>query len=388
MSNCHFSELRKFVTPEIVFGTGARKLACRYAANFGARKILLLSDPGVMRAGWTSEMTSSLDEAGLPYIVYSAISPNPRVEEVMAGADLFKTEQCNIIIAIGGGSVLDCAKGIGIVYSNKKHILEFEGADRVQVPMPPLICIPTTGGTSADVSQFAIISNRSALNKIAIISKAVVPDLSLIDPETLTTMDNYLTACTGIDAMVHAIEAYVSNASSPLTDIHALEAIRLLLDNLVPSIEHPFDIRLRTSVMLGSLEAGLAFSNASLGAVHAMAHSLGGFLDLPHGECNAILLKHVINFNYEAAEERYLSIGEALGIDMRSIDVGARKHALLRAIDSFITSAGIDRNLSQIGVSHGDIPELARKAIADVCMVTNPRRANIRDIEVIYEEAL
>jgi len=215
-----------------------------------------------------------------------------------------------------------------------------------------------------------------------------VPDLSLIDPETLTTMDNYLTACTGIDAMVHAIEAYVSNASSPLTDIHALEAIRLLLDILVPSIEHPFDIRLRTSVMLGSLEAGLAFSNASLGAVHAMAHSLGGFLDLPHGECNAILLKHVINFNYEAAEERYLSIGEALGIDMRSIDVGARKHALLRAIDSFITSAGIDRNLSQIGVSHGDIPELARKAIADVCMVTNPRRANIRDIEVIYEEAL
>lgn len=196
-----------------------------------------------------------------------------------------------------GFGAIDCAKGIGVASTNRKHMLEFKGVDHVPIPGPPFIAIPSTAGTSADVSQFAIINDTDRRCKFAIISKSVVPDVALIDPTTTTTMDPYLTACTGMDALVHAIEAFVSTAHSPLFDIHALEAIRLVCKHLPFAIRNPQDAEARGGMMLASLEAGLAFSNASLGAVHAMAHSLGGYLDLPHGECNVLLLDHVVAFN-------------------------------------------------------------------------------------------
>ena len=186
----------------------------------------------------------SLDEAGIESVLFSAVSPNPRDSEVMSGAELYRSEKCDAIIVVGGGSPMDCAKGIGIVSTNNCHILDCEGVDNVSNPMPPLICIPTTAGTSADVSQFAIINNSAERVKIAIISKSTVPDVALIDPETTTTMDPYLTACTGMDALVHAIEAYVSNASSPLTDLHALQAIRLISANLLTAIAEPHNLSL------------------------------------------------------------------------------------------------------------------------------------------------
>lgn len=381
-------ELRKFVAPEFIFGLGALKLAGRYAKNFGASRILIVTDPGVMAAGWTDQVIDNLELEGLPYVIYSGVSPNPRAEEVMRGAEVFKNSGCNLILAVGGGSPIDCAKGIGIVSSNKKHILEFEGVDRVSIPMPPLICIPTTGGTSADVSQFAIVTDIQEKIKIAIISKAVVPDVSLIDPVTLTTMDRYLSACTGVDALVHAIEAYVSIAHSPITDLHALAAIRLLSSHLLQSLSEPDNLELRSQVMLGSLEAGLAFSNASLGAVHAMAHSLGGLLDLPHGECNAILLEHVMSFNFPEASDRFLHIGEALGLDLGKRSLTEKKAAILAEVMRLRKAGGIDQSLGQKGVHRTDVPELSRKAINDPCIVTNPRRPVRRDLEVIFEEAL
>lgn len=381
-------ELRKFVAPEFIFGFGARLLAGRYAKNFGARKVLVVTDPGVIAAGWTKDITDSLEEAGLAYMVFSGVTPNPRAEEVMAGAELYESEGCNVIVAVGGGSPMDCAKGIGIVSSNKRHILEFEGVDQVPVPGPPLICVPTTGGTSADVSQFAIISNTLERIKFAIVSKTVVPDVALIDPVTLTSMDSYLTACTGLDALTHAIEAFVSNAHSPVTDLHALEAIRLISSNLLSAIAEPDNMDIRANMMLGSLEAGLAFSNAILGAVHAMAHSLGGFLDLAHGESNAILLEHVMAFNFAAAPERYLRIGEAMSLDLRGMSLTAKKSAIVSEIARLKKAVGIEHRLAQLGVHRTDVPMLTKKAIKDPCMVTNPRRASSRDIEVVYEEAL
>lgn len=228
----------------------------------------------------------------------------------MLGAEFYRSEGCNVIVAVGGGSPMDCAKGIGIVAAHGRSILEFEGVDRLRVPSPPLILIPTTAGTSADVSQFVIISNQDERMKFSVVSKAVVPDVSLIDPETTLTMDPFLSACTGIDALVHAIEAFVSTGHGPLTDPHALEAMRLIDGNLVQMIANPGDIALREKIMLGSMQAGLAFSNAILGAVHAMSHSLGGYLDLPHGLCNAALVEHVVAFNYSAAPERFKVIAE------------------------------------------------------------------------------
>lgn len=381
-------ELRKFVAPEFVFGVGSRHLAARYARNLGGRKILVVSDPGVVAAGWTKDVIESLVAAGIPYALYTGVTPNPKVDEVMAGVAVYQAEQCNAIIAVGGGSPIDCAKGIGIVSSNQKNILLFEGVDMVKAPMPPLICVPTTGGTSADVSQFAIISNPLERVKFAIISKSVVPDLALIDPATLTTMDSYLTACTGLDALTHAIEAYVSTAHSAMTDLHAIEAIRLVSRNLLPSIASLDDLELRTKVMQGSLQAGLAFSNAILGANHAMAHSLGGALDIAHGECNAILLDHVIEFNLPSSPERFEHIAEAMGLDLRGMNTREKSTALLNYVRELKRAAGIMRNLNDLGVGRDDVTFFSDHALKDPCMATNPRRASKRDIEVVYEESL
>ena len=382
------SELRKFVAPEFIFGINAINLVGQYAKNFGITKILLVSDEGVIKAGWTAKVIHILQNAGLSYEIYSKVSPNPRDFECMEGAEYYHFNKCDGIVAVGGGSVIDCAKGIGIVASNNRNILEFEGVDMVTNPMPPLICIPTTGGTSADVSQFAIIADTKEKVKIAVISKAVVPDVALIDPSTLTTMDSYLTACTGIDAFVHAIEAFVSNASSPITDLHALKAIELIYNNLHLSIIEPESIEYRTQVMLGSLEAGLAFSNASLGLVHAMAHSIGGLLDFPHGECNALLLPHIIKYNYDEEPERFNKIAQIMNLPLNGLKSSEKALAIFDHIQNFKSTVGIKRTLSDIGLKATEITHLAKNAIKDPCSVTNPRRPNEKDIEIIYEEAL
>lgn len=382
------SALRKFVSPEIVFGAGSRKAVANFASNFGARKVLLVSDPGVQAAGWVADIEALLRVGGLEYTTFTGVSSNPKVEEVMAGAELYKSNECDVIVAIGGGSPMDCAKGIGIVSAHGRNILEFEGVDTIRVPSPPLILIPTTAGTSADVSQFAIISDPVRRFKFSIISKAVVPDVSLIDPEVTETMDDFLTACTGVDALVHAIEAYVSTGSGPLTDTHALEAIRLINLHLEPLVANPSDSQLREHIMLASMQAGLAFSNAILGAVHAMSHSLGGFLDLPHGLCNAMLLEHVIAYNFSSADERFKRVAETMGIDTRGMTMPTVKARLMDRVILLKRTVGLESKLAQLGVRTSDIPSLSNFALQDPCILTNPRKSSQRDVEVVYEEAL
>jgi alcohol dehydrogenase class IV len=381
------NELRKFVAPEFIFGKNSRLLVSRYVQNYGGKRILLVTDPGVIAAGWGREIQTLLQESDFEVVVFDALSPNPRDYEIMNGAELYRQAGCDVIVAVGGGSPLDCAKGIGIVVSNGGSILSYEGVDQVPVPMPPLICIPTTGGTSADISQFAIITDTSEKVKRAIISKSVVPDVALVDPVTLTTMSPYLTACSGMDAMVHAIEAYVSNASSPITDVHALEAIRLIHSNLLFSVQNPDNEIFRHQIMLASLQAGLAFSNASLGCVHSMAHSLGGFLDLPHGECNALLLPHVVNYNFTVAPERFSRIGQALGLDLSGLNESESRKKMVNSIIDLRKSCGIDGGLAARGVSLSDVNQLAENAFDDPCNATNPRAPIGSDLETIYKEA-
>ena len=382
-----FTELRKFVAPETVFGVGALTIAGQYAHKFGIQRPLVVTDKGILEAGWAHKAMESLAAFDIEGVLFSEISPNPRAEEVMAGAMAYVENDCDGLVAVGGGSPMDCAKGIGIVVSNGGHILSYEGVDKIIVPMPPLICIPTTAGTSADVSQFAIINDTERKTKVAIISKTIIPDVALIDPQTLTTKSPYLVACTGMDAMAHAIEAFVSNAHSAMSDLHALEAIRLVSTHLRASLENPEDMELRARTMMGSMQAGLAFSNASLGAVHAMAHSLGGYKDLPHGECNALLLPHVIDFNFSAAPERFKVIAEAMGLDSRGMSTGEVRSWLLRSMTALREAVGIDEHLASRGIRTDDIPVLSRKAVLDPCLVTNPKSATSRDIQVIYEEA-
>lgn len=381
-------ELRKFVAPEYIFGLDARKMATSYCKKLGAGRTFLATDSGIRKTNWYTEFENSLKEERIEYVLFDQISPNPRDHEVMEGARKYQEYKCNIIVAVGGGSVIDCAKGIGIVVNNNKPIGSFEGIDKIEKPIPPLICIPTTAGASADVSQFAIINNPEEKYKMAIISKALVPDVSLIDPFVLRTMDNYLTACTGMDALCHAFESFVSNANSAFTDLFALGAIRLIHENLILNMLYPDDIQARGKTMLGSLYAGLAFSNASLGCTHSLAHSLGGYFDLPHGECNAILLPHVVDYNFNYATDRYKKIAETVGLSISELTDSQIKNRLISYLLTLKKNINIIGDLKGKGVTRDVIPLLAKKAIKDPCNATNPKVPTASDLEAIYKEAL
>lgn len=383
MNHSILLNLRKFLVPEIVYGEGAINLAGLHCKNFGASKVLIVSDQGVRDAGWTRKVEESISEAGLDSITFSAVTPNPKDHEVMAGTKVYLESGCDLIVAVGGGSPMDCAKGIGIVATNGGTIAEYEGIDEVTTPVPPLVFIPTTAGSSADVSQFAIITDTTRNVKIAIISKMVIPDIALVDPLTTTTMSPELTAETGMDALCHAFEAYVSTVASPLTDMAALSAAQLAWGNLRGARFTPEDKTYRNNMMMASLMAGLAFSNASLGIVHALAHSLGGAFGLPHGECNAILLEKVVLYNYSAASKKYDRLAEAMGIEISSVNGEDNSEALANALQSLRKDLNITNRLIDLGVKLPDIRLLAEFALKDPCVASNPREATQADLEEI-----
>ncbi|MBE0582654.1 MAG: iron-containing alcohol dehydrogenase [Desulfofustis sp.] len=381
-------KLRKFLVPEIVYGVGSLELAGRHARNLGASRVLLVSDSGIRESGWLNRVENSLRQAQLTSSAFTDISPNPRDHEVMAGAERYRSEGCDLIVAVGGGSPMDCAKGIGVVVTNGGFITDFEGVDEIANPVPPLVFIPTTAGTSADVSQFAIISDTRRRVKIAIVSKMVIPDIALVDPQTTITMPADLTAATGMDALCHAFEAAVSTASSPLTDMAARSAITLVFDNLPGACREPGNMVYRDQMMMASLMAGLAFSNASLGIVHAMAHSLGGRMDLAHGECNALLLEKAIVYNYPHAADQYDRLAPLLGLDIERIPAEDRATTIADKVASLRRMIGINQRLSDYGVQAGDLPQLAQMASQDPCLATNPREAQPADIESLYRQVL
>jgi len=381
-------ELRKFVAPEIITGLDARLSVGRYIINLGGKKPLIVTDPAVSEQLWFAEILNNIESNDISHEIFHHVSSNPRAKEVMVGTEYFLEKGCDLIVAIGGGSPIDCAKGISVVTSNGGHVLDYEGVDEIRLPGPPLICIPSTAGTAADVSQFAIINDSEHMVKKAIISKKIVPDLALIDPVPLMTMNSHLTACTGMDALTHAIEAYVSNAQSALTDVHALEAIYLLRRFIEDAIQPNRSIETMYQMMLGSLLAGLAFSNASLGAVHAMAHSLGGYLDLPHGECNSILLSHVVEKNYECVPDRYRVISKKMGISTDELDDISLKHKLTEHIARLRERVGIADGFKVGGLTDEMLDRMTQNAMMDPCMVTNPCELTELDVRSIYERVL
>lgn len=376
--------MRKFLAPEIVYGERALELCGHHAVNMGASKVMLVSDAGVRENGWTGEVEKALADSSLPSVTFSEITPNPKDHEVMAGAELYRREGCDMIIAVGGGSPMDCAKGIGVVATNSGHITDFEGIDEIPSPVPPLIFIPTTAGTSADVSQFAIITDTARDVKIAIVSKMVIPDIALIDPCTTVSMPPDLTAATGMDALCHAFEAYVSTASSQLTDMAAKTAVELIFENLRGAYENPTNMNYRNNMMMASLMAGLAFSNASLGLVHAMAHSLGGAMDLAHGECNALLLEKVVLFNFNSASGKYKQLAAPMGIVLQDQEDAEIAEMISAAIANLRKDLKIHYDLASMGVKLEDLKRLAGFAHQDPCLATNPREVSVAEIESIY----
>ncbi|CCQ17364.1 1,3-propanediol dehydrogenase [Rhodococcus sp. AW25M09] len=283
---------------------------------------------------------------------------------------------------------MDAAKGIAILAGNGGRILDYEGVDQATRPIPPLVMVPTTSGTGADVSQFCIVTDTARSTKITILGRALVPDITVIDPVLLTTMPEWLNAATGLDALTHGIEAFVSLGHNQLTDHHALRAITMVMSQLARTIDDPTDMVARASMAQASLEAGLAFTNAILGATHAMSHQVGGLLDLPHGVINGVLLPHVIRFNAAQDPLPYVAIATSLGLPEGRATPEEAAMAVADRVDRLARRVGVPTGLAQIGVSESDLDVLATNALLDACMSTNPRSATHREMVDLFRVAL
>lgn len=387
------TRLAKFHVPEILFGPGSLPEAVHAAVRLGARRPMLVTDPGLVAAGWPAQLESHLTAAGLAPTVWQDVTPNPKDHEIAAGHERYRAEGCDVIVALGGGSVIDAAKGIALLAGNGGVITDYEGVDRMALPIPPLVMVPSTSGTGADVSQFCIVTDTARSAKITILGRALVPDTSVVDPDLLVTMPDWLNAATGLDALTHGIEAFVSRAHNPLTDHHALQAISLVGSHLVSTMDHPRDRAHRSCMAQAALEAGLAFTNAILGAAHAMSHQVGGLLDLPHGVINGVLLPHVIRFNAAPDPTRFVPIAQALGLPGAAApdSPGAAAEAAEWAaceVRRLADELGVPRGLAEIGVTEADVPTLALMTMADACLSTNPREASKDEIEALFRVAL
>jgi alcohol dehydrogenase class IV len=378
--------LLKFEIPEIIYGINSLSQIGQCAKRLGGERVLLVSDPGVIEAGWVDAATKFLDKENLKSIVYDNVVTNPRSFQVELGAQLYNAEKCDVIIALGGGSPMDTAKGIAILVTNHGRIQDYVGCNLISQPIPPLICVPTTAGTGSDVSQFAIIADPQDKIKMTILSRAIMADVSLIDPMLLQTKIPELIAATGMDALTHAIEAFVSSLSWPMTNPHAIHAIELVFKHLVDAAKTK-DVRALEGMAIASLEAGIAFSNAILGAVHALAHPLGGLYDLHHGLANSLLLPVVVRRNLEHVPAKFAKIANAMGVETRRVPIERAAIEVPQKIETLISELGLPTRLSQVGVRAADIPILAKQAQEDLCMLTNPHCYAVEDIEEMYQKA-
>jgi len=293
-----------------------------------------------------------------------------------------------MLISLGGGSAHDCCKGVGLVVSNGGVIADYEGVDKSTSALPPYVAINTTAGTASELTRFTIITNTSNHVKMAIVDWRVTPDLAINDPLLMMKMPPSLTAATGMDALTHAVEAYVSTDANPVTDACALQAIRLIARYLRVAVARGDDLEARDRMAYAQYLAGMAFNNAGLGHVHAMSHQLGGMYDLPHGVCNALLLPHVCEANLMAAQERYADIADALGENVYGLPVREAAQMAVVAIRCLSVDVGIPSNLTELGVQDKDIDAMVKHAQQDVCAATNPRRLNDKEVAAIFRAAM
>ncbi len=383
-----------FIPSVTLIGIGAAKQIPAKIKDLGGNKPLIVTDKGITGAGITKQVTDLLDEAKMEYVVYDETIPNPTDNNVHAGVDVYKANKCDSLITLGGGSSHDCGKGVGLVIANGGKIHDYEGVDMSTKPMPPYVAVNTTAGTASEMTRFCIITDTSRKVKMAIVDWRVTPGIALDDPLLMMGMPPALTAATGMDALTHAVEAYVSTIATPMTDSAAEKAIELIAQHLRPAVANGQDIVAREGMCYAQYLAGMAFNNASLGHVHAMAHQLGGFYDLPHGECNAILLPHVERFNLIAKMDRFVKIAQLMGENTDGLSKRDAAELALDAIVKLSADVGIPSGLIELGKRYGkdvkaeDIDTMTGNAQKDACGFTNPRTPRDIDVAAIYKAAL
>ena len=378
-----------FYMPSLnVMGSGSLAEAVNYIKEQGFKRGLIVSDIVLNKIGVVKNFTDLLDQHQIDSIVFDKAQPNPTVSNVNDGLAILKQNDCDFVVSLGGGSPHDCAKGIALVASNGGEIADYEGVDQSKRPQLPLIAINTTAGTASEMTRFAIITDEKRHVKMAIVDKHTTPVLSVNDPSLMVGMPASLTAATGMDALTHAIEAYVSTGATPITDAVALKAIELIQANLPTAVENGENIEAREQMAYAQFMAGMAFNNASLGYVHAMAHQLGGFYNLPHGVCNAVLLPHVQRYNAQVCPERLKDVANSMGVDVLAMSAEQGANAAISAIEKLSLKVGIPAGLETLGVKVDDISLLADNALKDVCSLTNPKQASHEEICNIFRAAM
>ncbi len=372
-----------------IFGAGSVAEVGDLMNSLGGKHAMIVTDQFLGSSPMADRITNILKEAGVDSCIFSGAEPNPKDTNVNAGLAFYQEHSCDSIISLGGGSSHDCAKAIGLLATNGGAIADYEGVDKAHTNLPPMLAINTTAGTASEITRFCIITDTSRKVKMCIVDWRVTPDVAVNDPELMKGMPTSLTAATGMDALTHAVEAYVSTDANALTDAAAKKAIEMIGHYLPKAVANGDYMKARDQMAYAQYLAGIAFNNASLGYVHAMAHQLGGFYDLPHGVCNALLLPYVERFNIIGNYDRFVEIGEVMGIYSHSTHPIYEDKAMecIAGLKRFADFLGIPKNLKALGVKPEDFDIMAENAMKDACALTNPRKATKQQIIEIYQQA-
>lgn len=380
-----------FLAPSVNFiGRGTVAEVGPRVAMFG-KKALLVTDKVMasMAGGPVDRVKAELEKHNIPYAVFDQVAPNPRDVNMKDGLEMFKAENCDVLVSIGGGSPHDCAKGIGILATHKGDLYaDFAGIEKLTNPLPPLVCVNTTAGTGSEVTRHCVITDVQRKIKFVIVSWRNLPSVSINDPELMVNKPAGLTAATGMDALTHAVESYITLAANPATDCLAMESIKLIGKHLRRAVAYGHDIEAREGMAYASYLAGMAFNNSGLGYVHAMAHQLGGLLDMPHGVANAVLLPHVERWNLMVNPEKFADIAVALGEDITGLGKMQAAEAAITAITRLSMDVGIPQGLRELGVKDSDIKTMAELALQDGNAGCNPRVGNVGIIEELFHAAM
>jgi len=378
-----------FLPSNLIFGVGAVEKVGDMAKELGKSKALIITDKGIVGAGLLERVLTPLEQAGVKAHIFDQIEPNPRDHTVVKAFEFGKKKECDLIIGLGGGSPIDAAKAVGVLMTNPGTLQDYLRGTAVKNPLPTLIAIPTTAGTGTEVTQFSVVTDTERSFKAGIANPLLMPKIAIVDPSLMESMPPFLAAATGMDALTHAIESFVSVNCQPFSDAMALHAIRLIGTYLRPSVANGSNQEARSQMAIASTLAGVAFSNAGVGLVHAMSHPLGGRFDVPHGVANAILLPFVMRFNLIARLERFGQVAQALGEKLEGCSAGEAGKRAVEAVVQLSADIGIPGHLSEVRVKAEGLPQVAADAMnMKRAIGWNPRVVKQEEIEKLYREAL
>ena len=384
------SAIKRIILNEMSFyGAGSRSVLAAEIKKRGLKKIFVVTDKDLVKFGVVEKVTTFLDAAKIEYTIFSNVKQNPTVAQVKEGVLAFSTSGADAIVAIGGGSPIDTAKAIGIISNNPEFadVVSLEGVANTKNKSIPIIALPTTAGTAAEVTINYVITDEENVKKMVCVDPNVIPILSIVDAELMLSLPPSLTAATGMDALTHAIEGYITKGAWEMSDMFELKAIEMIAKYLPVVVKKPSDVVARDGMAVAQYIAGMGFSNVGLGLVHGMAHPLGAYYDIPHGVANALLLPIVMEYNTESAISKYADIARAMGIKVDHLSAQEAAQAAVKAVKDLAIEVGIPEKLQLLNVKEEDLERLSQSAFEDVCTPGNPREVQLSDILELYKKA-